>query len=107
MTAVSHYPVDRLVRPPRRNPSSEQERCRLPVKKRPLGRTRKLTHRQRRVLQLVVQGRRNQEIAAELGVTALSIRNDLGAIYKKIGVSTRIELTLWYWARQQEGTSLL
>jgi len=79
----------------------------LPVKKRPLGRTKKLTHRERRVLELVVQGRRDQEIAAELGVTALSIRNDLGVIYKKIGVSTRVELTLWYWARQQEGTSLL
>jgi DNA-binding CsgD family transcriptional regulator len=78
----------------------------LPVKKRPLGRTKKLTHRERRVLELVAQGRRNQEIAAELGVTALSIRNDLGAIYKKIGVSTRVELTLWYWAQQQEGTSL-
>jgi len=78
----------------------------LPVKKRPLGRTKKLTHRQRRVVELVAQGRRNQEIASELGVTALSLRNDLGAIYKKIGVSTRVELTLWYWARQQEGASL-
>ena len=79
----------------------------MPVKKRPLGRTKKLTHRERRVLELVVQGRRDQEIAAELGVTALSIRNDLGVIYKKIGVSTRVELTLWYWARQQEGTPFL
>ena len=79
----------------------------MPVKKRPLGRTRELTHRQRRVLELAAQGLRNQEIAAELGVTAPSIRNDLGAIYKKIGVSNRVELTLWYWARQQEGTSLL
>jgi DNA-binding CsgD family transcriptional regulator len=79
----------------------------LPVKKRPLGRTKKLTHRERRVLELLVQGRRNEEIAAELGVTALSIRNDLGAIYKKVGVNNRLELTLWYWARQQEGTSLL
>ena len=76
----------------------------MPVKKSPLGRTTKLTHRQRRVLELVAEGLRIQEIAAELGVTAPSIRSDLGAIYKKIGVSTRVELTLWYWAREQEGT---
>jgi LuxR family transcriptional regulator, positive regulator of biofilm formation len=66
-----------------------------------------LSPRQRRILPLVAEGLRNQQIAAELGVPALAIRSDLDAIYKKIGVKNRVELTLWYWARRQAGSSLL
>jgi DNA-binding CsgD family transcriptional regulator len=32
------------------------------------------------------------------------VRNDLGIIYDKVGVSNRVDLALWYEARVHEGT---
>jgi DNA-binding NarL/FixJ family response regulator len=79
----------------------------LPVKKRPLDRTGKLSRRQRRVVELVAHGLKNREIATELGIGVFVVRNYLSAIYDKIGVSNRVELALWYWARKQEDSPLL
>jgi len=75
----------------------------LPVKKRLLDRTRKLSRRQRRVVALVAQGLKNREIANKLGIGAHVVRNYISAIYDKIGVSNRVELALWYEARKHEG----
>jgi DNA-binding NarL/FixJ family response regulator len=75
----------------------------LPIKKRLLDRTRQLSGRQRRVIELVAQGLKNHEIASELGIGAHVVRNYLVAIYDKIGVSNRVELALWYEARRHEG----
>lgn len=61
------------------------------------------SRRQRRVIELVAQGLKNREIAIELGIGEHVVRECLGVIYAKIGVSNRVELALWYWARQQEG----
>ncbi len=76
----------------------------MPAKKR-LDRTRKLSRRERRVVELVAQGLKNREIATELGIGVFVVRNYLSAIYDKIGLSNRVELALWYWARKQEGSS--
>ena len=48
-----------------------------------------LTEREVQILQLVVRGRTNREIGAELGVGAATIRNRLGRIYWKLRVATR------------------
>ena len=65
--------------------------------------TRKLSRRQVRVIELVAQGLKNREIAVELGIGQHVVRNYLGKIYDKIGVSNRVELALWYEARTHEG----
>jgi DNA-binding NarL/FixJ family response regulator len=75
----------------------------LPVKKRLLDRTRKLSRRQQRIVALVAQGLKNREIAVQLGIGAHVVRNYISTIYDKIGVSNRVELALWYEARKYEG----
>ena len=64
--------------------------------------TRLPSRRQLRVIELVAQGLKNKEIAKELRISEYVVRNHLGKIYDKIGVSNRVELALWYWARRQE-----
>ena len=74
----------------------------MPVKKRLLDHTRKLSLRQQRVAELVARGLKNREIATKLGIGAHVVRNYLSAIYDKVGVSNRVELALWYEARRHE-----
>lgn len=54
-----------------------------------------LTPREQEVLKLLAEGLRNQEIAAELGVTHQSVRNYVQRIYRKLDVETRVEATLY------------
>ena len=79
----------------------------MPVKKRLLDHTRQVSRRQQRVIELVAQGLKNREFAAELGIGAHVVRNYISAIYDKIGVSNRVELALWYEARRHEGRLLM
>lgn len=79
----------------------------MPAKKRPLDRIAKLSQSERRVVGLVANGLKNPEIATELGISVVVVRNYLTAIYDKIGVSNRVELALWYWARKQEGSRIV
>ena len=76
----------------------------MPARKRLVDRygTRLPSRRQLRVIALVAQGLKNKEIAKELRISEHVVRNHLGKIYDKIGVSNRVELALWYWARRQE-----
>jgi len=67
-----------------------------------LDRKRSLSSRQHRVAELVSQGLKNREIAVELGIGAHVVRNYISSIYDKVGVSNRVELALWYEARQVE-----
>ena len=68
--------------------------------------SRKPSRRQMRVIELVAHGLKNREIANRLGIGEHVVRNYLSKIYDKIGVSNRVELALWYWARRQEGKPL-
>src|SRR5690554_976054 len=61
---------------------------------------RKLSPRQREIMQLLAQGLSNKEIASILGITEGTIRVHLSAIFKAIKVSNRTEATLWYLLRQ-------
>lgn len=49
------------------------------------------TERERSVLRLLVDGQSNREIAATLSYSPSTIRNDVSAIYRKLGVSSRPE----------------
>ena len=64
---------------------------------------RKPSKRQQHVIELVAMGLKNREIAEKLGIGEHVVRNYLGVIYDKIGVSNRVELALWYEARVHEG----
>jgi DNA-binding CsgD family transcriptional regulator len=48
-----------------------------------------LTAREREVLDLVAQGKRNSDIAQDLWVSPSTIRKHLENIYEKLGVGTR------------------
>lgn len=51
----------------------------------------RLTPRESEILALVRRGRRNREIAAELGVEEKTIKNHLNSIYSKLDLGSRIE----------------
>lgn len=54
----------------------------------------KLSNRERQISWLVAQGRRNREIAAELGITEGTVKVRLHKIYEKLGVGSRTELAI-------------
>ena len=51
-----------------------------------------LSETERRIVELVVAGRRNSEVAAELSLSANTVAWNLSKIYRKLGVSSRTEL---------------
>jgi DNA-binding NarL/FixJ family response regulator len=51
----------------------------------------RLTEREARVLHLLVMGRTNRQIGAEVGLRSGTVRNHLTGIYQKLGVTTRIQ----------------
>ena len=63
---------------------------------------RKPSPRQQRVIELVAEGLKNRDVAKKLGIEHV-VRNYLGIIYDKIGLSNRVELALWYEARVHDG----
>ena len=58
--------------------------------------------REQRVIELVAQGLKNKEVADEIGTTEHVVKNYLRVIYDKLGLWNRVELALWYEARQFE-----
>jgi DNA-binding CsgD family transcriptional regulator len=54
-----------------------------------------LRPREREVAQLVVQGLRNREIAALLGSSPFTVRNQLARVFDALGVESRTELAVW------------
>jgi DNA-binding CsgD family transcriptional regulator len=63
----------------------------------------RVLQREQAIIELVAQGLTNREIAAAIGTTEYVVKNYLRAIYDKLGLWNRVELALWYEARQQEG----
>ncbi len=53
-----------------------------------------LTKRELEVVQLLVHGQSNAEIAARLGIQVQTVKNLLSVLYGKLGVSTRLQLVL-------------
>jgi two-component system, NarL family, nitrate/nitrite response regulator NarL len=54
----------------------------------------KLSNRERQISWLVAQGRRNRDIAAELGITEGTVKVRLHKIYEKLGIGSRTELAI-------------
>lgn len=54
----------------------------------------KFTEREGQVLELLVAGRPNREIAAALGIDAATVKAHVGRLMRKVGVENRIALTI-------------
>ena len=54
-----------------------------------------LSARELEVIQLVIQGYKNRDIAQKLFISEKTVKNHLSAIFNKLGVSDRLELTLY------------
>lgn len=54
----------------------------------------KITERESQVLQLLVAGRPNREIADALGIDAATVKAHVGRLMRKMGVENRIALTM-------------
>jgi len=55
----------------------------------------RLSPKELSIIALITQGKRNKEIAFQLGTTEQVIKNYLRKIYEKLGVSDRLELALY------------
>src|SRR5664280_3828002 len=55
----------------------------------------KLSPKEMSIITCITQGKRNKEIAYQLGTTEQVIKNYLRKIYDKLGVSDRLELALY------------
>ncbi len=58
--------------------------------------------REQQIIELVARGLTNRDIAEEIGTTEYVIKNYLRTIFDKLGLWNRVELALWYEARQWE-----
>ena len=54
-----------------------------------------LTPREMEILQLVISGRTNKEIANEIYISTKTVEFHLDRIYTKIGVRTRLMACMW------------
>ena len=52
----------------------------------------RLTNRERDIVALLLEGCANKDIAARIGVSDQTIKNQLSALYQKVGVHSRLEL---------------
>jgi DNA-binding NarL/FixJ family response regulator len=52
----------------------------------------RLTRRERQILELLLEGRANKEIAARLRVSAQTVKNQLTTLYRKARVDSRLAL---------------
>lgn len=62
-------------------------------------RTTELSPRQIEVMNLVADGRSNQQIAAELFLAEKTVKNHINAIFAELGVESRAEAIVW-WLRR-------
>ena len=59
-----------------------------------------LSRREMEVIQLVIQGYKNRDIAGKLFISEKTVKNHLSAIFNKLGVADRLELTLYAFERR-------
>lgn len=53
-----------------------------------------LSHQQLRILTMIVQGRLNKQIAAELGISEQTVKIHVSTIFRKLGVATRTQAAI-------------
>lgn len=61
-----------------------------------------LSDKERRILEGIIQGQLNKEIASMLGLSEKTVRNQLTTIYEKLEVKTRAEAAIWYERLRQK-----
>jgi two-component system nitrate/nitrite response regulator NarL len=54
-----------------------------------------LSPRERQVIQLIGKGMKNYQIAEQLSLSETTVRHHLTSIYRKLGVSDRLELLVY------------
>ena len=59
-----------------------------------------LSAREMEVIALVVQGYKNRDIAQKLFISEKTVKNHLSAIFNKLGVADRLELTLYVFEKR-------
>lgn len=62
-----------------------------------------LTAREHQVLERLVAGDTNREIAARLGISTKTAMHHTSNIYRKLGVRGRVGAVAWTLSRQAEG----
>ncbi len=62
----------------------------------------RLSRREKQIVDALLAGRTNKEIAQQLGVSDQTIKNQLTTLYRKVGVSSRLELVLWSMERRKK-----
>lgn len=72
----------------------------MPAHVRDARRIELLSKREADVARLVADGMNNKEISVELALSEYTVRNYITHIFDKLGVSTRVEVVL-YWMNQQ------
>lgn len=58
-----------------------------------------LSTRELEVAGLVARGYRNAQIAAELEIEVVTVKNHLQRVFKKLSISSRTQLMLWILGR--------
>jgi DNA-binding NarL/FixJ family response regulator len=61
----------------------------------------RLSRREKQIVDALLAGRTNKEIALQLGVSDQTIKNQLTTLYRKVGVSSRLELVLFVMDRDK------
>lgn len=61
----------------------------------------KLTPREADVLELVVEGDANKEVAAKLATSIRTVEVHIGSILKKVGVESRSRLIARFWTEER------
>ena len=56
-----------------------------------------LTPREREICRILALGRRNAQIAAEIGISVSTVQNHLHAIFRKLRLQGRGEVMADYW----------
>ena len=62
--------------------------------------TADLSRRELEVIELVVQGYKNRDIARKLFISEKTVKNHLSATFNKLGVADRLELTLYVFEKK-------
>ena len=61
-----------------------------------------LSRREKQIVDALLAGCTNKEIAQQLGVSDQTIKNQLTTLYKKVGVSSRLELVVLAMERRDK-----
>jgi DNA-binding NarL/FixJ family response regulator len=62
----------------------------------------RLTARQREIVDAVLEGASNKEIASRLSISEQTVKNQLTTVYEKLGIHNRVQLSMIYRGAPRE-----